>query len=293
MNRLALLLLLLVPFLLLSQPAEADEGWVITSFDAAYQINQDGSVDVVEDIRVDFGAQQKHGILRDIPVDYEYDADQDGRTDSTRRIQIQVSGITDGQRSVQYVASIHGAVLNLRIGDPDVEVSGPQRYVISYRIVGMLNAQTDPQESPSEWDEFYWNVNGNNAPVRTLSATAEVRAPEILKVECFQGPTGSTEECESTFSDRRANFSLTDAQPEKAGLTIVVGMPKGTVEVPPPDLVGTKSFGEEFSDFVGLKPLPILAAVLAGIVSIAGVLRYWWLAGRDRWLGDLQYLSGD
>ena len=286
MNRLALLLLLLIPLLLLAKPAAADEGWVITAFDADYQIRQDGSVDVIEDIRVDFGAQQKHGILRDIPVDYEYDADQDGHADATRRIQVQVTSITDGQRSVQYVASIHGAVLNLRIGDPDVEVSGPQRYVISYRVTGMLNAQTS-------WDEFYWNVTGNAWPVRILSATAEVRAPSILQVTCFQGPSGSTDECASASSGGTATFRMTQPQQEGGGLTIVVALPKGTVEVPPPDLVKTKPFSEEFSDFVGLEPLPILAAVLAGIVSIAGVLRYWWLAGRDRWLGDLQYLSGD
>ncbi|HEY7466147.1 MAG TPA: DUF2207 domain-containing protein, partial [Dehalococcoidia bacterium] len=63
MKRLALLLVLL-PLLLLPKPAAADEGWVIVQFDADYQIRQDGSVDVIEDIRVDFGPQQKHGILR-------------------------------------------------------------------------------------------------------------------------------------------------------------------------------------------------------------------------------------
>jgi len=285
-NRLALLLLLLVPFLLLSKPAEADEGWVIVQFDADYQIRQDGSVDVIEDIRVDFGPQRKHGILRDIPVEYEWDDDQNGVADHTRRTTIQVAGVTDGERDVPFVQSRNGAYLNLRIGDADIEVSGPQRYVITYRVIGMLNAQAD-------WDEFYWNVTGNAWPVRILTATAVVRAPSISDVTCFQGPTGSTALCDASERPTTAQFRMTQPQAEGGGLTIVVAMPKGTVEVAPPDLVKLKSFGEKFNDFAGLKPLPIVAAFLVGIVSIAGVLRYWWLAGRDRWLGDLQYLTGD
>src|SRR5688500_10542436 len=51
----------------------ADEGWVIKSFDVAYTILDDGSVDVVEDIQVDFGGLQKHGIFRDLVVEQKYD----------------------------------------------------------------------------------------------------------------------------------------------------------------------------------------------------------------------------
>jgi uncharacterized membrane protein YgcG len=120
-----------------------------------------------------------------------------------------------------------------------------------------------------------------------------VRAPAISDVTCFQGPTGSTDPCNSSFSGGTASFRMTRQQAEGGGLTIVVAMPKGAVEVAPPDLVKVKSTGEQISDFAGLKPLPILAAILVGVASIAGVLRYWWLAGRDRWLGDLQYLTGE
>ena len=275
-----MLLLLLVPLLLLSKPAEADEGWVITSFDAAYQVRQDGSVDAVEDIRVDFGSLQKHGILRDIPVEYEYDAHH------TRRINIDVVSVDDGSKAVRYQTERNGAVLTLRIGDPDKLISGPQRYRITYRIRGALNPQ-------DEWDEFYWNVTGNQWPVRIQSATATVQAPSILKVTCFQGPAGSTQQCNGAGSGNSARFTMTQAQNEGGGLTIVTALTRGSVNVAPPDLIEIKSFGQEVVDFLGLKPLPIVGAILVGIASIFGVLRYWWLAGRDRWLGDIQYLTGD
>ena len=281
MKILAGLLLLLLPlFALTAAPAAADEGWVITSFDASYVINQDGSVDVIEDIRVDFGSQQHHGIEREMPVEYEYDADH------VRRIDADVIAVDDGTNPVHYEANRRGGYLNLRIGDPNVLVSGPQRYRITYRLTAALNPQTDS-------DEFYWNVTGNNWPVRIESASASVSAPSISNVTCYEGPTGSTAQCASQFSGGRAQFTMTQPQLEGGGLTIVVALHKGSVNVPPPTLIKLKSTGEKVRDFVGLGPLQIVVAIVLGIAGIAGVLRYWWLSGRDRWLGDLQYLTGD
>ena len=71
----ALILLLSLSFLFLSWPAAAQEGYVITSFHASYVINQDASVDVVEDVEVDFGDHPRHGIIRAIPVEYQIEGD--------------------------------------------------------------------------------------------------------------------------------------------------------------------------------------------------------------------------
>jgi uncharacterized membrane protein YgcG len=281
LKTLVALLLLLLPLLALTaKPAAADEGWVITSFDASYVINQDGSVDVVEDIRVDFGSQQHHGILRDIPVEYDYDADH------VRRIDAEVISVDDGQNPVRYETSRQGAYLNLRIGDPNVFVSGPQRYRITYRLTAALNPQ-------ASWDELYWNVTGNNWPVRIESASATVTAPSIDKVTCYEGPTRSTAQCASQFSGGSAHFTMTQPQLEGGGLTIVVALPKGSVNVAPPTLIKLKSAQDKVRDFVGLGPLQIILAIILGVGAIVAVLRYWWLSGRDRWLGDLQYLTGD
>jgi uncharacterized membrane protein len=281
LKTLAALLLLLLPLLALTAKlVAADEGWVITSFDASYVINQDGSVDVVEDIRVDFGAQQHHGILRDIPVEYDYGADH------VRRVDMDAISVDDGQNPVRYETNGQGAYLNLRIGDPNVLVSGPQRYRITYRLTTALNPQ-------ASWDELYWNVTGNNWPVRIESASATVTAPSIDNVTCYEGPTGSTAQCASQFEGSSAHFTMTEPQFEGGGLTIVVALTKGSVNVAPPVLIKLRSTEEKIRDFVGLGPLQIILAVILGIVGIGGVLRYWWLSGRDRWLGDLQYLTGD
>ena len=273
-------LLIVLAWLTGAPPVHADEGWVITSFDASYVINSDGTIDVVEDIRVDFGPLQKHGIFREVTTDFDYDDDY------KRRYNLEIVSVDDGERPIRYETSRQGAAISLKIGDRDVLISGPQRYRISYRILDGLN----PQNSH---DELNWNVTGLNWPVRIESASATVIAPEVSDATCFQGAFGSTQQCESSFEDGTAQFRMTAPQPEGGGLTIVVAIPKGAVNVPPLGLIEKKSVGEQVKDFVGLGPLQIVLAIIAGVGGIAGVLRYWWLAGRDRWLGDLQYLTGD
>src|ERR1700694_659888 len=56
-----------------SRPAAADEGWVIRSFDAQFSIDRTGVVHATENVLVDFGTLQRHGIFRDIPVEYPFD----------------------------------------------------------------------------------------------------------------------------------------------------------------------------------------------------------------------------
>jgi uncharacterized membrane protein len=90
----------------------------------------------------------------------------------------------------------------------------------------------------------------------------------------------------------RATFETTRRLRSGEELTIAVAMPKGAVNVAPPILVRQKSVEEQVKDFVGFKPLPMMGALILGVLGVGMVTRYWWLNGRDRWLGDVQYLSG-
>src|SRR5690606_40807954 len=72
-----------------------------------------------------------------------------------------------------------------------------------------------------------------------------------------------------------------------------VGLEKGSVRVPELNLVKQKSELEKVKDFIGLSPLPLVGAGIFGLLGIAGVIRYWWLNGRDKWFGDVHYLTGN
>src|SRR5256886_17707277 len=78
--------------------ASADEGWVIKSFQSTIRVNSNSTIAVVEDIRVDFGGLQKHGIFRTIPVRYQYTDRQD------RYYNLDIKFVTNGNLPLQYEA---------------------------------------------------------------------------------------------------------------------------------------------------------------------------------------------
>src|SRR3972149_1785670 len=238
--------------------ARADEDWVIQEFVASILISEDGSINVTEDIGVDFGTLQKHGIFRSIPVEYEADAKNpisQGRT---------LESVTAGQASpLKYETSREGANLVLKIGDPDKLVSGEQRYAIQYRLQGALNPLADA-------DELYWNVTGNGWPVPIETASATVLAPAFEYFTCYEGPTGSRATCNSRLTRIAAGFEATGPLSPGEGLTIVVGLPKGAAPAPPPPARGGRGGGAERPGRSrGPGPLPLAVAAFLGIVGMA------------------------
>ncbi|MGE0059652.1 MAG: DUF2207 domain-containing protein, partial [Dehalococcoidia bacterium] len=271
-----------------------DTGWQITSFDAEYTINVDGSVIVIEDIQVDFNNLDKHGIYRLIPTTYA--VSQGGRL-----IEISVRGVTNGVVAVPYTISHPSGSLEIKIGDPNRLISGRQRYRIEYSVTGALNAFTDH-------DEFYWNVTGTSWDVPMQRVSAKVQAPGIGEVTCYQGAAGSQDRCESATAGSTASFSTTGPLGPRSGLTIVVSLAKGSANVTGPTIVrtttpvagvnptaspprtGSEPF-DNFADILGLN-LPVIGgAVLLSIAFAAALFRLWWMKGTDLWYGDRYLLD--
>ncbi|MCH7809986.1 MAG: DUF2207 domain-containing protein [Chloroflexi bacterium] len=280
--RLGLAALLIAAFLAaLPSVARADEGWVIRSFDVEYEIDDNGVVHVTEDILVDFGSLQRHGIFREMPTLYSYDEDND------RRISVSNVGVDDGQDSRPGTLISSGSRLQIKIGDPNVLISGEQRYRISYLLTGALNAFPDH-------DEFFWNVTGDDWPVPIESATASVFLPAggVDAVDCFRGRTGSTDTCEADFVASSATFSTTRGLASGSGMTIVVGIEKGAVEVASPVLQPIEPDTlDEIEDAFDITPWTVGAALAVFFVGLAAVGRQWWMQGRDRWYGEVWYLN--
>jgi len=260
--------------------AEAQEDWFVRSFAARYVIDESGTFSVTEDIEVDFGSLERHGIFRDMPVEYEYDSG------NNRLIDITGISVTDGDAAVPFETSDSGPNLRIKIGDPDVLVSGQQRYVISYSVNDGLNPF-------DEHDELYWNVTGHEweVTIERASATVTVPGPGIERVRCFQGEKGSTDPCDSSFDETSASFEAGGALPPGSELTVVVGLRKGLVAVGPPVLVdANEDTFEQIQDIFELNAATIPLTAVAGVVILAGLGRQWWVAGRDRWFGNMFYI---
>ena len=263
-----------------SVKAAGEEDWIIRSFAASYTLERTGRLSVTEEITVDFGNLERHGIFRDIPVEYSYDSE------SNRLIDITAVAVTEGGSPVRFQTDSSGPLLRIKIGDPDKLVTGEQHYVIDYTVSGALNPFPDH-------DEMYWNVTGNEWPVRIEQASATVVSPEpaIERIACLQGPTGSTVGCASSGDERSALFETTAALTPGSGLTLVVGLRKGIVAVGPPELVPVDEdplleADELFEANAATLALTLLSAALV----VAALVYRWWVAGRDRWFGDMYYV---
>lgn len=247
----------------------------ITDYGVELVVEDDGALLVEETIIYDFGASQRHGILRDIPVRGRYD---DVREDFDRVFPLEVLSVeTSPDTPAGYALKSLTDTLRIRIGDPDVTITGRHSYRVTYRVRGVLNAFEDH-------DELYWNVVGAGWDVPIEEATARVEVPgPVGEIACFAGPVRATSPCDESSSEgNTATFFHSGLRPQQA-FTVVVGFPTGIVPTPEPILEERWSLARAFS---------LTPATLAGFgILMAAVLAWFarlvWRTGRDRrWIGS-------
>ncbi len=266
MKRTHILLTWLVPAIFLAFPSAlwaqtgpADDGIYgehIRSFDTQVVVAADASARVTEDIVYDFADQYKHGIYRDIPVDYRA---SDGSSWSFRLSDIAVSD----ENGAPYTFSLShtGPDERIKIGDPDNTVTGIHEYVISYTVDRPIGYFKD-------FDEIYWNATGNEWLVPIARASATVTLPQAvaqspLKTSCYFGPAGSTDRCDDSLAvnGNQISFSAPGQLDAGSGLTVAVGFPKGIVSVP----TAAQAMRYAISDFISgglwLFALPVIVFV--------------------------------
>ncbi len=124
-----------------------------------------------------------------------------------------------------------------------------------------------------QYDEFYWNVTGNDWPVPIDQAAATAHFPDdaagSLRAQAFTGVYGSTgHDATAKVDGATAEFTTTNPLPMRGGLTVDVYVPKGILTQPS---ALTKLFW-----FIGGNPIVFLP-----LVTLAVMFGLWWYAGRD------------
>jgi uncharacterized membrane protein YgcG len=225
MNRAVPACLVLHAVFLLGMPARADER--ILSYDSAIDIAEDASMTVRETIRVVAeGDRIRRGIYREFPTTYK------DRFGNRVVVDFRVTEVTrDGQPESWHREKRSNGV-RIYAGRSDTLLDpGEYTYSFSYR--------TDRQIGFFEkHDELYWNVTGNGWDFSIDSASATVRLPgEVdpadITMAGYTGRQGSTERNYTTTVEAgSASIRTTEALPARAGLTLVMGWPKGVVREP-------------------------------------------------------------
>lgn len=201
----------------------AAQAEVIRSFDVALKLQKDTSLDVTETIVMDFENAERHGIYRIIPVRYD-------RYGGSYTIYLNVVSVTDDQgNSLHYTSTRQGRDLNIKIGDPDRTMTGVHTYRLRYLVRRAVNFFHNAPE-------VYWNATGNEWPFTIESAVTRFYPPpgvatKDVRTTCFVGPPGSTVPGQVRALDDHIEFSTVNLNPG-AGLTIVAGLPAGSVTAP-------------------------------------------------------------
>lgn len=229
-------------------------GWQIDSMDAIIEVHEDASIMVTETIETQFNPNFfKHGIFREIPVVY--------RDDFGNRVKIDLDilSVTQNGAPATYKTSRNADMKVVKIGDGDINISGPVVYEIVYSVDRAMLYFDD-------YDELYWNVTGTDWEVPVPQSTAFVMLPdgtEISSTACYTGYFGSeSQDCGIATEDNLAAFASNDY------MTIAVGFPKGVV-TKPTLLEETVFF--LMDNWVAVFPLFLILAMAA----------FWFVFGRD------------
>jgi hypothetical protein len=257
-SRLVAWFLIFVTILALAAPAAA-KSWRVSDLQDTITVNPDGSALVNETITLNFVGEW-HGIHRTIPIEYP------GPNGTNYQLFVNVTSITDENGAkLKYDSSISGAYRDLKIYLPNA-VNATRIVEIAYRV-------RNGTRFFDSYDEFYWNVTGNDWPVPVDHASASVHFPDAasgsLRAQAFTGVYGSTQrDATAKVEGSTAEFETNNPLPMRGGLTIDVYIPKGVLKEP-----GrlTKLFW-----FIGGNP-----AVFLPLVTLAVMLPLWWFKGRD------------
>lgn len=228
-------------------------------------IDSNGSAKITETIDYNFGDTPRHGIYRDLPFEIRSE-------EGTSKLEVtELSARTADGTEYDVDEFAQRGKLRIRIGDPNVEVTGVHTYVISYRATPVISFFEG-------YDELYWNAIGAGWPVPIAGASVEVVLPSpvaagSLQFACYLGAEGSTAKCPGipeTNADgliSRVRFDSPSTLAPMEGMTVAVGFPKGMVTEP--------------------KTLPLkdtlryLLFALVPLIAFFMVFRRWQAKGKD------------
>lgn len=286
---LAALIALMVAALTFSAttPAHADgdpDKDIVRELAIVYELDETGQMHVTETYRWDFGERNGLGFYRTLVRAMGYAPDR-----SKLRVydygNCEASSPSGAPASV-WVEGRSQAEVRLAIGAPDGSSdtrTGVQTYVLSYDVLGAINAVRNEAGTPDQ-DELYYNVF-TDTPNRVDRVTVTVRGPaRVIDLACYQGRESSNDRCAQHSSDgSTATFTATDIN-KRQGLTIMAAFPPGTFSEPGPILVNRPpgAATEELVDTFW----PLLAVAWAGLLALIVWVRK--RLGRDWHYPDLE-----
>lgn len=219
-------LLIAVLGLIAASAAHADE--LIRDYDIDVAIQADGSLEVIEHIKVQVeGNQIRRGIYRDFPTRYE------DRYGNNVVVELQVLSVARNDLPEPWFTERLSNGIRINTGNDDF-LPAPAEYTFTlrYRTTRQLGFFADH-------DELYWNAIGTGWVFPIERGSVAVRLPAKVPIEQmsaegytgYQGAKGQQYEAELA-ADGVARWRLTAPLAPQEGFTIVLTFPKGVIPEP-------------------------------------------------------------
>lgn len=225
----------------------------ISLFKTEVVLEENTDINIKEEIHYVF-PEPRRGIIREIPTDYKVQGGLKRPTTLVLNDIYYYSADNPEVKFGEYERSSNNGYAIFKIGNPDITITGEYVYVIEYTLKDAVNYFDD-------YDELYLNITGDGWTVPIEKATAQIITPgEITDQLCFTGPIGSTESnCSFESTSEKEIILSTDSQlNSREGLTVVLKMPKGTLE----DTTGSQRIAFLLSNIGILIPVPVFFLLL-------------------------------
>ncbi len=239
--------------------AAQEQSWRISDFKDNISIAADGIAQVNEQITLVFVGEW-HGIHRTIPVEYP------GPKGTNYTLFVKLRSITDDAgNKLKYESHKSGAYRDYKIYIPGA--------ADATRVVNIAYSVRNAVRYFDGYDEFYWNVTGNDWPVPIDHASAFVSLPENaagkLRAQAFTGAYGSTQkDATSEVKGADVMFETTNPLSMRGGMTIDIYIPKGILKEP-----GSLT---KVGWFLGSNPIVFLP-----LLTLAVMFGLWHTVGKD------------
>lgn len=151
----------------------------VESLTVDLSLRKNGSLAVQETIVYDFGSRRAHGVFRDIPLQ--------SNTSEIRSVKVTRNGVAE---PVDFENT--GVWFRVRAGDPQVNVSGRQTYVLSYVATdAVVPLVGEPGEVALSWDAV---GDGWEVPIAKSRVSLSTVLP-FSEVTCVRGELYDTDPC--------------------------------------------------------------------------------------------------
>lgn len=208
------------------------EAFIIKDYAINIKVNEKGYLDIEEIIKVNF-TESRRGIIRSIPYVFriapndENNPRAQGFENVGSNMRTLISNIEVD--NWKYSVSKSGAILQIRIGSPQIYLTGDQEYRIKYRVHDAINFFKDHSE-------LYFNIIGTEWDTEIENAHFEISLPKTLidRSNYFvsTGVYGSKENqtVSSWVDDKTFKGSITQKLNPHEGVTIGIKFPVDFVE---------------------------------------------------------------